>query len=178
MPPRASARKEAADRIRNVAGVGLQREMSGIEEAHARFGDIAFERFGARGQEKRIVLAEVRLEDRMAGEVRRARLYPPFRRSHPRPYAPRVQHGAVRKSRQAGGPPSSAEGLAEEANRRQSERALSDERFLHVVETTLGAQPSAAACTARRANHRAGLNLPHPLYFPLFPYLDTIKHFA
>lgn len=52
-----SAGKEVADCRRDLRGVGLQREMSGIEEAYDGVRDVPFERLSARRQEERIVLA-------------------------------------------------------------------------------------------------------------------------
>src|SRR5262249_61891833 len=49
----------------------LQREMPGVEKAHERFRNIAFEGLGARRQEEGIVLAPHREEGRLVGaEVR------------------------------------------------------------------------------------------------------------
>src|ERR1700722_4800857 len=45
--------------------MGFQREMAGVEEAQSGAGNIALERFGARRQEERIVLAPHRQERRL-----------------------------------------------------------------------------------------------------------------
>src|SRR5579862_4137814 len=60
-----STGQEAANFGRNLRGVGFQREMSGIEEAHARLRQVALERLGTRRQEERIVLAPHREEGRL-----------------------------------------------------------------------------------------------------------------
>ncbi len=71
---------EVADGRCDLRGVRLQRNMSNIEEADDRIRDVALERFGARWQEERIVLAphsqeawlvgpEVVLEGRVEGNV-------------------------------------------------------------------------------------------------------------
>jgi hypothetical protein len=39
----------------DLAGVRLHRKMSGVEKADDRLGQVPFERFGARGQEERII---------------------------------------------------------------------------------------------------------------------------
>jgi hypothetical protein len=65
---------------RDLGGVGLQREVPGIEEAHHRARDVAFECLRARGQEERIILspygeqrrlvvAEIFLEGRVKRDV-------------------------------------------------------------------------------------------------------------
>ena len=48
-------------------GMRLQREMSGVEEAHRRVRDVALERLGARRQEEWIVLAPRRQQRRLVG---------------------------------------------------------------------------------------------------------------
>src|ERR1700679_1508466 len=51
--------------------MGFQRKMAGIEEAHGGARDVALERFGARRQEERIVLAPHREEGRLVfAEIR------------------------------------------------------------------------------------------------------------
>ena len=50
--------EEVADRRRDLGGMGLQREMAGVEEADLRVRDVALERFGAGRQEERIVLPQ------------------------------------------------------------------------------------------------------------------------
>src|SRR5271166_2253447 len=62
-----SAREEAANGRRDLRGVRLQREMSGIEEAHDRVRHVALERLGARRQEEWIVPAPKRQEGRLRG---------------------------------------------------------------------------------------------------------------
>src|SRR6266700_4336729 len=52
-----SASEELADRRRDLFGMRFQREVPGVEESDDCVGDVALERFGARRQEKRIVLA-------------------------------------------------------------------------------------------------------------------------
>ena len=62
--------EEVADCCCDLGGVRLQREVSGIEEAHDCRGDVALEGFGACRQEKRIVLAPHRQKRRpMSAEV-------------------------------------------------------------------------------------------------------------
>src|SRR5271156_2211374 len=70
--------QEAANFRRDLRGMSLQREMSGIEEPHARIRHVALERLGARRQEERIVLAPhreagrlVRAEVALEGRVER-----------------------------------------------------------------------------------------------------------
>src|ERR1700722_3848460 len=58
----ASAGEESADCVRNLPDMGLQREMSGIEEADDRVREIALERLRSRRQEERVVLAPHREE--------------------------------------------------------------------------------------------------------------------
>src|SRR5208337_3503504 len=62
-----SAGKEFANGRRDLRGMCLQREMSGIEEAHDRVRHVALERLGARRQEEWIVLAPGRQEWRLVG---------------------------------------------------------------------------------------------------------------
>jgi hypothetical protein len=57
--------EEIADGRRDLDGVGLQCEVSGLEESDRRAGDIALERLGPGGQEERIVLAPYRQEGRL-----------------------------------------------------------------------------------------------------------------
>ena len=52
-----SAREELADCCRDLLGMRFQREVTGVEESDDCVGDVALERFGARRQEKRVVLA-------------------------------------------------------------------------------------------------------------------------
>ena len=47
--------------------VRLQREMSGIEEAHSRVRDVALERLGPRRQEEWVVSAPCRQQGRLMG---------------------------------------------------------------------------------------------------------------
>ena len=63
----ASAGKEVADGRRDLGGVGLQREMAGVEEADDGVGNVALERLRARRQEERIVLAPDGEERRLVG---------------------------------------------------------------------------------------------------------------
>src|SRR5215470_19270744 len=51
------ARQEIADRCSDLVTVRLQGEMTGIEEAHVSVWNVTLERFGARRQKKRVVLA-------------------------------------------------------------------------------------------------------------------------
>ena len=60
-------RQEIADGGRDLGGMGFQREMAGVEEAHDRLRHVALERLGARRQEERIVLAPHRQEGRLVG---------------------------------------------------------------------------------------------------------------
>src|SRR2546428_12682192 len=60
-----SAGKEVADGRRDLRGVGLQREMAGVEEADDGVRDVALERLRARRQEERVVLAPHREERRL-----------------------------------------------------------------------------------------------------------------
>ena len=45
--------------------MGLQRKVTGVEQAHYRVGNVALERFRSRGQKERIVLAPDRQERRL-----------------------------------------------------------------------------------------------------------------
>ena len=49
--------QEVTDGRRDLRGVGLQREMPGLEEADDGVRDVALERLRARRQEERVVLA-------------------------------------------------------------------------------------------------------------------------
>ena len=62
-----SATEEVAHCCGNFRSVGLQREMSGIEEAHDRVRNVALERLGTRRQKERIVLAPHGQQWRLAG---------------------------------------------------------------------------------------------------------------
>src|SRR5262249_54956335 len=59
--------KEVAHRRADLRGVGLQREVAGVEEAHDRVWDVASEHLGPLRQEKRVVLAPHRQEGRLVG---------------------------------------------------------------------------------------------------------------
>src|ERR1700730_11718504 len=59
--------EELADSRRNLRGVGLQGEMSGVEEAHNRVRNVALERLSPLRQEKRVVLAPRCQEGRLVG---------------------------------------------------------------------------------------------------------------
>ena len=48
--------EKLTDGRRDVGGVGLQGEVTGVEEADDRVGNIALEGLGARRQEERVVL--------------------------------------------------------------------------------------------------------------------------
>src|SRR5205823_13671066 len=64
-------RDEVPDRRGDLAGMRLQREVPGIEEAHLRVRDIAPERLGPGGQEERVVPPPRREKTRLAGaEIR------------------------------------------------------------------------------------------------------------
>src|SRR5262249_1913691 len=56
--------EEVADRRRDLLGMCFQREVAGVEEAHDGTRNIALERFRARRQEERVVLAPHREERR------------------------------------------------------------------------------------------------------------------
>src|SRR3984885_7576313 len=45
------ALQKRTDRLADLAGMGFQREMAGVQEAHCRIGNVALERFGAGRQE-------------------------------------------------------------------------------------------------------------------------------
>src|SRR4029453_11444280 len=62
-----SARQEIGDGSPDFGGVGFQREMAGVEEAHRGVWNIALERFGPGRQKERIVLAPHRQERRLVG---------------------------------------------------------------------------------------------------------------
>src|SRR5262245_33491136 len=62
-----SASEEVSDGCRDLSGMCFQREVSGIEEADDRIGNVALELFRTRRQEERIVLAPYREERRLAG---------------------------------------------------------------------------------------------------------------
>src|SRR5262245_36471125 len=73
-------REEGADLRRDLRGVGLQREMAGVNEADDRVRDVTLERLGSSRQEERIIPAphreqarpvvpEVLLEDRVERDV-------------------------------------------------------------------------------------------------------------
>src|SRR3984885_11747821 len=59
------ALQKRTDRLADLAGMGFQREMAGVKEAHSGAGNVALERFGTRRQEERIVLAPHREERRL-----------------------------------------------------------------------------------------------------------------
>src|ERR1700691_1041472 len=65
LKPQSFPSEKIADRGRNLRGVGLQRKMAGVEEAHDRSRDVALECLGAGRQEERIVLAPHRQEGRL-----------------------------------------------------------------------------------------------------------------
>src|SRR5262249_3744105 len=52
-----AARQEIADCRSNLVAVCLEGEVAGVEEPHDSVGKVTLERFGARRQEKRVVLA-------------------------------------------------------------------------------------------------------------------------
>src|SRR3974377_1853490 len=62
-----SGAKEVPYCCGNFRGMGLQREVSGVEETHDRIGNIAFEPLGTLRQEERIVLAPHGQEKRLSG---------------------------------------------------------------------------------------------------------------
>src|SRR6202042_2168112 len=64
---RASAGDELADRRRDLCGMRLQREMSGVEEADGRIRDVALESLGAGRQEEGVVFAPHRQQGRLMG---------------------------------------------------------------------------------------------------------------
>src|SRR5262249_15339107 len=57
--------QEVGDDSRNLGGMGLKREMAGVEETHHCIRDVALERFGAWRDEERIVPAPHREETRL-----------------------------------------------------------------------------------------------------------------
>jgi len=59
--------QEVADGGRDLRGMGLQREVAGVEEAHDRVRHVAPEGLSARRQKKRIVLSPHRQEARFVG---------------------------------------------------------------------------------------------------------------
>src|SRR5262249_48775494 len=60
-----SAGKKVADRRRDFRGMRLEREVSGVEEAHDRVGNIPLEGLRAGRQEERVVLAPHRQKWRL-----------------------------------------------------------------------------------------------------------------
>src|SRR5947207_168980 len=60
-----SAGKEVTDGGRDLRGVGLQREMPGVEEADDGVRDVALERLGTRRQEEGVVPSPDRQERRL-----------------------------------------------------------------------------------------------------------------
>src|SRR5262245_11706672 len=61
----AAAREEVAHRRRDLPGVGLEREVTRVEELDRRPGNVASERLGAARQEEGIVLPPYRQEGRL-----------------------------------------------------------------------------------------------------------------
>src|SRR5262245_36917286 len=57
--------QEMADAVRDLAGVGFEREVAGVQEADDRAGNIALERLGTRRKKERIVPAPYRQKRRL-----------------------------------------------------------------------------------------------------------------
>src|SRR5262249_6073903 len=59
--------QEMADAVRDLASMGFEREVSGVQEADHRAWNIAPERLSPRRKKERIVLAPYRQERRLVG---------------------------------------------------------------------------------------------------------------
>src|SRR5262245_6777933 len=64
---REDSAKEIPYRRADLRGVGLQREVAGVQKAHLRVGDVAPVGLGPLRQEERVVLAPHRQEGRLVG---------------------------------------------------------------------------------------------------------------
>src|SRR5262245_45974891 len=59
--------QKAANAVRDLASMGFEREVAGVEEADDSTGIVPLERLATRRQEERIVLAPHRQQRRLAG---------------------------------------------------------------------------------------------------------------